>query len=100
MTKKVKQIRHSVFETNSSSTHSITICSAEEFEKFKSGDLVYDDYKDVFVDSSTVDVDSDTDRYQTFDNYFDNDYLETYTSRYTSKSGDEIVVFGKYGNDY
>ncbi|WP_313584682.1 hypothetical protein [Lacrimispora sp.] len=28
-----RQIRRGVFETNSSSTHSLTMCSEEEFEK-------------------------------------------------------------------
>lgn len=34
------QIRTGVFETNSSSTHSLTICEANDFEKFKSGEMI------------------------------------------------------------
>ena len=40
----MKQVRRSVFETNSSSTHSITICTEDEYEKFKSGELMYDSW--------------------------------------------------------
>lgn len=32
------QIRHGVFETNSSSTHSLTMCTNDEFEHFKCGE--------------------------------------------------------------
>lgn len=45
-----KQIRRSVFETNSSSTHSLTMCDEETFEKWKSGDLMFDKYAEEFID--------------------------------------------------
>lgn len=34
-----RQIRRGVYETNSSSTHSLTMCSEEEFEQWKNGEL-------------------------------------------------------------
>lgn len=34
-----KQIRRYVFETNSSSVHSLTMCSGEEFKKWKNGEV-------------------------------------------------------------
>lgn len=37
-----RQIRRGVFETNSSSTHSLTMCSEEEFEKWKNGEILFD----------------------------------------------------------
>ena len=40
-----KQIRRNVFETNSSSTHSITICSKSEFEAWKNGELLYNRWR-------------------------------------------------------
>ena len=36
-----RQIRRGVFETNSSSTHSITMCSGEEYDKWCSGKLLF-----------------------------------------------------------
>ena len=36
-----RQIRRGVFETNSSSTHSITMCSGEEYDKWCSGNLLF-----------------------------------------------------------
>lgn len=44
-----RQIRSGVFETNSSSTHSLTICTKEEFESWKKGELLYDTWNDQFV---------------------------------------------------
>ena len=38
------QIRRGTFETNSSSTHSLTICSAEEFESWKKGEVLFDEW--------------------------------------------------------
>ena len=35
------QIRRNVFETNSSSVHSITMCSKDDFEKWKNSDYYF-----------------------------------------------------------
>ncbi|KAI4445277.1 hypothetical protein C823_007784 [Eubacterium plexicaudatum ASF492] len=39
-----RQIRRGVFETNSSSTHSLTMCSEEEFEAWKRGEVLFHEY--------------------------------------------------------
>ena len=39
-----RQVRYGVFETNSSSTHSLTICSEEEFEAWKRGDVLFQEW--------------------------------------------------------
>lgn len=39
-----RQIRRGVYETNSSSTHSLTMCSEEEFEQWKNGELLFDEW--------------------------------------------------------
>lgn len=88
----MKIIRRKTFETNSSSTHSITMCSKEDFEKWKAGELYYDEWDDVLVKEQL-----DEDRYQTFDEWANDDYLETYVENYKTKNGEEIVAFGKYG---
>ena len=46
----MRQIRHSVFETNSSSTHSLTMCTEDEFNKWKRGEVLFDTYNDEFVE--------------------------------------------------
>lgn len=40
------QIRNGVFETNSSSTHSLCICTEEDFEKFKDNKALWDKFSD------------------------------------------------------
>lgn len=37
----MKVVRYGVFETNSSSTHSLTICSGEEYSKWENGELYW-----------------------------------------------------------
>ena len=45
-----RQIRCGVFETNSSSTHSLTMCSEEEFEAWKRGEVLFQAYgKENFI---------------------------------------------------
>lgn len=44
-----KQIRNGVFETNSSSVHSITLCTDTEYDKWKKGELVYDYWNDKLI---------------------------------------------------
>lgn len=105
-----RQIRFGVFETNSSSVHSLTIVTAEEFEKFKAGDLIMFDKelmtkaqalekakKSQWYEDATIESLEDDGELKTFDDY--SDEYETYEKSYTTKSGDEIVAFGYYGHD-
>jgi len=108
-----KKVRFGVFETNSSSTHNLSIVSKEMFEKFKNGELLimgeelvtqeealkeykenqkrwYDSYEEWLENTRDV---------ETYDEWKDDECLETFIEEYTSASGDEIVVFGKYGTD-
>ena len=45
-----KQIRRGVFETNSSSVHSLTMCSSDEFDKWVRGEVMFDTYNHKLVD--------------------------------------------------
>jgi hypothetical protein len=94
----MRQIRHGVFETNSSSTHSLTICSDEEYKKFESGELVCSAWSDELLPPDTFDDNND---YYTFEKFFNGCYddLETFNETYTTKGGEVIHVFGKYGYD-
>ena len=137
------QVRRGVFETNSSSTHSLTICTEEQFEEWKHGEVLFiewekqgQDFVPAFVltdrdkkeaasnyeackDEFQKDFDdlSDTAKEkiyrkyakennlvnedaQTYDQYMNDDYLESYERHYTTKHGDRIVIFGRYGCEY
>ena len=103
----MKNIRRGIFETNSSSTHSICICTAEEYDKFIHGQFYYDILGDELVEKEKVEKERltkgdyfDEERFQTsegLNHYWDG--LDRYKTRYTTPSGDNIVVFGAYGYD-
>ena len=42
-------IRRNVFETNSSSTHSITMCTQSDFDKWKNGELYWNRWGQKFI---------------------------------------------------
>ena len=125
----MRQIRHNVFETNSSSTHSLTICSKSEYERWGK-DLWFDMDDDEFVPAGWTGDDIEnvkqfyeerngegawesldqkeqevelTEYYWSIckdeSEWLDKRELETFYEEYTSPSGDEIVVFGRYGYD-
>ena len=94
-----RQIRRGVFETNSSSTHSLTMCSEEEYkDDFQKdwNDLSEDTkqkYYTIYAKENDI-IDEDA---KTYDQYMHDGDLETFVQRYTSKNGDRIVAFGEYG---
>lgn len=45
----MEQIRRNVFETNSSSTHSITICSEDEYNKWKNGEMFFNRWTEELI---------------------------------------------------
>lgn len=61
-----KQIRRGTFETNSSSTHSISICTEDEFTKWKNGELLYDEETEEFVPTNLL---SDEDKLYAKEDY-------------------------------
>lgn len=117
-----KVIRRGVFETNSSSTHSITMCSQEDYDKWEKGEVLFVDgdfvtreeaieelKKDKYFNKNNPDFDF-TDEEEVNDALVDNDYktsdqywyncdLETFEETYTTKSGEVIIAFGYYGYD-
>jgi len=99
------KVRYRTFETNSSSTHSLVICTEEEYEKFKNGEMLFDYNKLINRDSiecKCEDGEEECDCYEDYDTYksfFSDRYLETFEKEYVTKSGDKIVIFGKYGYD-
>ena len=50
----MRQVRRGLFETNSSSTHSLTMCSGDEFRRWENGELLFDRWNEEFVEASSV----------------------------------------------
>ena len=50
----MKTVRLGTFETNSSSTHSITMCMVSDYEKWKNGEMYWHRWNDELVSKETV----------------------------------------------
>ena len=117
------QIRNNIFETNSSSVHSITLCPEDEFKKWKNGELLFDRYNDELISLKEAekikeemrrdrrkygyseDEYEDGSRFLTYNQFFDwqgddnyMDYMEKYQS-HQNINGVDVVAFGYYGHD-
>lgn len=121
-----KQIRRGVFETNSSSVHSITMCSQDEYSKWERGEVLFWRDKGKFgtkeeiiaelktlkwysgelrypdTDWDDEDIVSDIfsdEEIQTEETYWNNCDYETFSDSYTTANGEIIKAFGYYGED-
>lgn len=96
------QIRRNLFETNSSSTHSITMCTKLDYQKWSLGELVYAMDSKKFIPASEVkEIEKGEDDEalfkspEEFYNWVNNELcLETYKSEFN-----DVVAFGYYGYD-
>lgn len=112
------QIRRDVFETNSSSVHSLTIMEDDDFQDWKEGSKYYDFDRDRFytfnevqymISQDDVDPDDDSDWEEwCFENNILNcelfqekceDNYETFAQKHTLKNGDIVWGVGYYGED-
>lgn len=91
----MKTIRHNVFETNSSSMHSLTIVPEEEFEKFKNCDLLLDYSTFVSAEDEYKNVMENLERCE--DNMSD-EYRETYKTELTFEKFKEVLSELCYGD--
>lgn len=99
-----RQIRRGVFETNSSSVHSMTMCMKSEFDKWVDGELVFDRWNSELVPITNkirMSIEDDEREYLTYEQFHDWDYLEyeTFKKTFKTPNGEEIVSFGYYGHD-
>lgn len=99
-----RQIRRGVFETNSSSVHSLTMCMESDFNKWVAGELVWSRWGDELVpitDEIKKSMEEDEREYLTYEQFNDYDYIdyETFEDSYTTPNGETIKSFGYYGHD-
>ena len=121
-----RQIRRGVFETNSSSTHSLTMMMKSDYKRWKEEELyLYDgsgwgwefskpvenqlytrDEAVEFVKKNKYykdvdEIDDDALRDCDFISWDDegSEYLESFYQEFTTPSGETIVAFGEYGYD-
>ena len=110
------QIRQGVFETNSSSTHTVSICSAEVWDDLKKGKVLIDRYLNILTIDEANEANQklreeaiargwDPDEYieengyVTYDELYDEYEYEWFNSS-AEINGVNVVAFGYYGYDY
>lgn len=108
-----RQIRRGVFETNSSSTHSLIMCSEEEFEAWKRGEVLFQKRgKENFVSANNL---SDSNKKRAEENYEENkddfqkdwkdlsdEAKKKYYTKYAQESGiidEDAKSYEQYMND-
>lgn len=99
-------IRRGMFETNSSSVHSLTMCSDDEYSKWKNGEAYFDRYARQIVES-TEEIEKERENngryseYLTYDEFWDYDCisLTKFDEPYTTPNGETVHAFGYYGYD-
>lgn len=110
----MRQVRRMTFETNSSSTHSLTMCTKEEYDNWKNGKLLFDSCYKKFVPSLELtkadfeeaedNYKSNKQKYQKNWNQLTKEEQEEYTLEYIkeNRSMDEIVTYPEWldRNDY
>lgn len=113
------QVRKNVFETNSSSTHSLVIAEASEFDKWVKGEVYYCEswwsskpedkkkfesgkfYPKAEIDAYYESIGEERDSYhfQTYDEFCESEYLEVDEHSYTTPKGEVIRAVCKFGYD-
>ena len=122
----MRQVRHGVFETNSSSTHSLTIMMKSDYLRWEKENLyLYDGYgwgwefnkpvkHQLYTRDEVVEFVKSNKYYKDKNEINDNiirncdfiawddegsEDLESFYEEFTTPSGETIVAFGEYGYD-
>ena len=95
----MKKIRRAMFETNSSTTHSLSIVTEDDFNKFENGELIFDRWNDRLVDASKVNLEEDEDEQYWSEQEYGGECFETSFYHFTTPSGDKMVAMSYYGYD-
>lgn len=96
----MRQVRRGVFETNSSSVHSITMCMKSDYDKWVNGELYWHRWSDKFVSQEVVDKEDYTGSYYSYERYCEEIEFEDFYDEITTPNGETVVAFGYYGTDY
>ena len=93
------QIRRGVFETNSSSVHTLAITTTTDWDRFKKGELLMKGYPDdiSFVNTNSVDKEQvfTYDKYDDGEYYYDYEYMTYDTFNYLD---DAEIIFKELDN--
>lgn len=102
------QVRTGIFETNSSSTHAMTMCLESDWNAFLKGEKVINRYSLKLYDSVEEGMkkedewNNDEESFFTkeeLDQWLDNVYYENFFDKFTTPSGETVISYGYYGYD-
>lgn len=96
-----RTIRQGVFETNSSSVHSLTMCSDDEWQKWENSELVYTIWDEKLVTKEESEKNRYKGRIDTPNDYFNHYQYEydIFHEKYITPNGEVVHAFGYYGHD-
>lgn len=118
-------IRPNIFETNSSSSHSLTVTSIDEFNEWQQGMVYFNEYDQAFVAAAPINEEIENTYKIEYPNkeydfaFYKQEWMEEsacysiegwnefilrnwhsgFNHTYTSKAGETIIAFGYYGRD-
>lgn len=108
------QVRRGVFETNSSSVHSLVMCSDDDYNKWKRGELLYSRWdgnfytlEDAKKEENCENVENDMlnedfkSRFLDYERFTSWEYMEyeTFDEEFITPGGEKVHGFGYYGHD-
>ena len=116
------QVRQGVFETNSSSTHAISVCTKSQWEDYKSGKLWLNRNLDFLPVAEAEEYnnnvltnakerceqrgwkfdrsDYEDELYHSYDDEYEDYNYEWFSNHFKLDNGCDVVAFGYYGSDY
>lgn len=114
------RIRQGVFETNSSSTHAVSVCTKQQWDDYLAGKLWMNNDLNLLPEEDAKEAnaqiisdaknraakggwtfdesDYDYELYYPYDDMYENNY-DWFNEKFTL-NGNEIVAYGYYGTDY
>lgn len=92
-------VRRNVFETNSSSTHSITMCSENEYDKWKNGELLFDRWNCCFVTKKEIIEKAKIKQKEFFKRKEEGDIIYHYQEKYINAKTDEELYNVEYSEE-
>ena len=119
-----RKIRYGVFESNSSSTHSLTLVAPSDYERWENGEVLFNDnsgkfftheeavamikegygYDEVCFDVDVEEYDEDavdealcSEEFFTHERFFDRDDYDTFDEIHTTPGGEVVKVIGYCG---
>lgn len=93
-------IRRNIFETNSSSTHSLTMCSESEYDKWKNGELLYHIYHEKFKTKEQILEDAKNSREEYLEKQKNGETLYCYQEEYARAETNEDLLKIELDNKY